>query len=86
MAEQVYRLARLQWSIGEKDKAIANAKRALEFAKGPYGGKNAPPVAYEKFLGALEKGDMPTRDQMKEWLREAKLEAKAATPAPSKTN
>jgi thiol-disulfide isomerase/thioredoxin len=79
MANQLHGLVRLQWSLGEKDQAIANAKRAVEFAKGPWG-KNSPPAAYEKFLAALEKGEMPTRNRMKEWLREAK----AATPPPAK--
>ena len=80
--EQLYGLTRLQWSIGEKDKAIANAKRGVEFSKQPSQSKNFPPAAYEKFVGALEKGEMPSRDQMKDWTREAK----AAAPAPATEN
>jgi thiol-disulfide isomerase/thioredoxin len=84
MADQLYGLARLQWSIGEKDKAIANAKRAVDYAQGPWGIKNRDPLAaYEKFLAALEKGEMPARDQMNGWIKEAKAAAKAAAPPPA---
>ena len=84
MADQRYGLARLQWSIGEKDKAIANAKVALEFSKGPWGVRNGFfPAAYERFLAALEKGEMPARDQMDGWMKEAKAAAKAAAPPPA---
>jgi hypothetical protein len=97
MSEQTYKLARLQWSIGEKDMAIANVKRSVELAKGTWGIKNRDPLAaYEKFLAALEKGEMPARDQMDGWMKEAKaaippqekpaLPPRPTTPQPAKAD
>ncbi len=65
-------LAKLQWSLGDKDAAKASAKRAVEWTKSPEGAKTKIPSApFEKFAEALEKGEMPTDEQMSGWMREA---------------
>ena len=71
-------LSRLRWSLGEKEAALAAAKRSAETAKAAHA-KNAkfPLAPYERFAGAVEKGEMPTDRQIGEWTREA-MKAAAA--------
>jgi len=72
-------LAKLQWSLGDKDAAKASAKRAVEWIKSPENAKNPIPAApFEKFSEALESGEMPTDAQVSGWMREAMPQA---TPA-----
>jgi thiol-disulfide isomerase/thioredoxin len=84
---QLQILARLQWSLGDKDAAKATAKRAVEWTKAPENAKSPIPAApFEKFSEALEKGEMPTDEQINGWMREAMPQQArpAATVAPKK--
>lgn len=80
-------LAKLQWSIGDKDAAKASAAKAVEIAKSPEGAKTRTPVApFEKFAEALGKDEMPTDEQFSGWLRESRPQARqAATVVPKET-
>ncbi|HEY1120744.1 MAG TPA: hypothetical protein VGE67_04055, partial [Haloferula sp.] len=80
-------LAKLQWSIGDKDAAKASAAKAVELAKSPEGAKTRTPVApFEKFAEALGKDEMPTDEQFSGWLRESRPQARqAATVVPKET-
>jgi len=69
---QLQVLAKLQWSVGDKDAAKATAKRAVEWTKSEENAKYKLPAApFEKFAEALEKGEMPTDEQVSGWMREA---------------
>ena len=73
-------LAKLQWSLGDKDAAKATAKRSVEWVKAPENAKsNIPAAPFEKFAEALEKGEMPTDEQMRGWMTEAMPQATPAT-------
>ena len=78
-------LAKLQWSLGEKEEAVASAGRAAELAKSPESLKSGFPAApYERFAEALKKGEMPTDEEFTGWLREAMPARPAAKVAPAK--
>lgn len=65
-------LAKLQWSVGDREAAAASAKRGVESLKAATAGKAGIPLApFEKFAESLEKGEMPSDEQMNDWLREA---------------
>ena len=83
---QLQILAKLQWSLGDKDAAKASAKSAVEWTKSPANAKSQLPAApFEKFAEALDKGEMPTDEQFSGWLRESMPQARpAATIAPKK--
>jgi thiol-disulfide isomerase/thioredoxin len=83
---QLQVLAKLQWSIGDKDAAKATAKRAADWTKSPENARGQlPPAPFEKFSEALDKGEMPTDEQFSGWLRESMPTARpAATVAPKK--
>jgi thiol-disulfide isomerase/thioredoxin len=83
---QLQVLAKLQWSVGDKDAAKATAKRAVDWTKGPDNAKSQLPSApFEKFAEALDKDELPTDEQMTGWLRESMPQARpAATVAPKK--
>jgi thiol-disulfide isomerase/thioredoxin len=72
-------LARLQWSLDEKEAAVATAKSAADEARKMVE-KNPkfPLLPFERFAAALEKGEMPTEQDFGGWMREA---MPAATPA-----
>lgn len=78
-------LAKLQWSLGEKEEAVATAGRAAELAKSPESLKSGFPAApYDRFAEALKKGEMPTDQQFTGWIREAMPARPAAKVAPAK--
>lgn len=78
-------LAKLQWSLGEKEEAVATAGRAAELAKSPESLKSGFPAApYDRFVEALKKGEMPTDVQFTGWIREAMPARPAAKVAPPK--
>lgn len=71
-------LARLQWTAGEKEAAVASAKRSVESAKELEAKMPSfPTKPYERFTEALEKGELPSVEQMNDWTRE-ELQAKQA--------
>jgi thiol-disulfide isomerase/thioredoxin len=78
-------LAKLQWSLGEKEEAVASAGRAAELAKSPESLKSGFPAApYDRFAEALKKGEMPSDEQFTGWVREAMPAKPAAKVAPPK--
>jgi thiol-disulfide isomerase/thioredoxin len=71
-------LARLQWTAGDKEAALATAKRSVESAKELEAKMPSfPTKPYERFAEALEKGELPSVDQMNDWTRE-EMQAKQA--------
>jgi thiol-disulfide isomerase/thioredoxin len=78
-------LAKLQWSLGEKEEATASAVRAAEMAKAPAAARSGFPSApYERFADALKKGEMPSDEQFTAWVREAMPARPAAKVEPAK--
>jgi thiol-disulfide isomerase/thioredoxin len=78
-------LAKLQWSLGEKEEATASAVRAADMAKAPAAAKSGFPSApYDRFAEALKKGEMPTDEQFTGWVREAMPARQAPQVAPAK--
>jgi thiol-disulfide isomerase/thioredoxin len=78
-------LAKLQWSLGEKEEAVASAMRAAELAKSPESLKSGFPAApFERFAEALKKGEMTSDDQFAGWVREAMPARPAAKVEPAK--
>lgn len=77
-------LSRLQWSLGEKEDALASARRALEFAKSDEGSKmKVPATPFQNWVEALEKGELPDEKTFTAWYREAQAANKAVIPAGS---
>lgn len=91
-------MSRLNWQIGDKEKATANAKKAAEVAKAAAAAaesatgdaakaaaaRNVNPEPFEKFAEAVTAGTMPTQDEFVSWMR-AGLKARAeATKAEAK--
>jgi thiol-disulfide isomerase/thioredoxin len=70
-------LARLYWKTGQKDKALEQAKSSVELAKADTPGFHLPSAPFEKFAGAVDKGDMPTPDEFSKWFQAALAEQKA---------
>ena len=71
-------LAGVQWARGEKEAATASAKRAAETAKVlGQNNKNFPVAPYERFAEAVERGELPSNEQVNEWTREAMREINA---------
>lgn len=65
-------LAKLNWSAGNKEAAIAAAKKALEEAGSEVAKKRGiSPVPYQKYLEALEKGTPPTDEEFSGWVRDS---------------
>jgi thiol-disulfide isomerase/thioredoxin len=80
-------LAKLQWSLGEKEEAVATAVRGAELAKSTAAAAaraGMPAAPYERFAEALKKGEMPTDEEFTGWLREAMPARPAAKVAPAK--
>jgi thiol-disulfide isomerase/thioredoxin len=79
---QLVMLARLQWTQGEKEPALATGRRAVEFAKSEDGTKmKIPSAPFEQFTAALEKGELPDEKTFAGWYREAQMANKSAVPA-----
>ncbi len=77
-------LSRLQWSLGEKEAALASARRALEFAQSEEGIRMKVPAApFQNWVEALEKGELPEEKTFSDWYREAQTANKSAVPAGS---
>lgn len=57
-------LARLQWSVGDKEAAVATAKG---LAANP---DKLPAKPFERFAAALEKGENPTMGDLYKWINE----------------
>lgn len=78
-------LARLQWSVGDKEAATASANLAEEGAKAAVAQNPKFPVApFEKFAAKVKGGEMPTSEETTQWLREA-MPAQQAAPAKAVT-
>ncbi|WP_367871528.1 redoxin family protein [Luteolibacter sp. Populi] len=71
-------LAKLQWSLGEKEAAVATAKKGLEQAQ-ELAVKNPkfPLLPFERFAAALEKGEVPSDEDFNGWVKEAQAAATA---------
>lgn len=81
----LHTLAKLQWSLGEKEEAVASATRAAELAKSPGSAKTGfPATPFERFAEAVKKGEMPTDEQFTGWVREAMPARPAAKVEPAK--
>lgn len=81
----LHTLAKLQWSLGEKEEAIASAVRAAEQAKSPESLKSGFPAApYDRFAEALKKGEMASDEEFAGWIREAMPARPAAKVEPAK--
>ena len=89
-------LANLQWKSGDKEAALATAKKAAEGAKNPPAGTPSgapagmkmPVAAFEKFAKSIEEGKLPTTADFSGWMREemggGAVPAGKAQPAPAK--
>lgn len=81
-------LSSLQWKNGDKDAALASAKKAVETAKAPAVDESGAPVKklplvpFERFAKAVEEGTLPTPQEMVGWIRAElpKLAPPAAKP------
>lgn len=91
----VVALARLQWQAGDKDKAVAKAKEALELTKelaekraaAPSDKEKAalmaiPVEPFERLVTTMEGGSMPSAKEFGGWMMENRkaVPATAATP------
>jgi thiol-disulfide isomerase/thioredoxin len=77
---QLQSLARLQWSVGDKEASLVTSRRALEFAESEDGLKmKVPANPFKKWVEALEKGEVPDEKTFAGWYREAQPAARAAT-------
>jgi len=64
--------SKLQWSLEEKEDAVAAAIRAADLANSPDSLKSGfPATPYERFAEALKKGVMPSDEEFTGWIREA---------------
>jgi thiol-disulfide isomerase/thioredoxin len=86
-------LASLQWKSGDKETALATAKKAAEVAKNPPSaatpaGMKMPVAAFEKYVKAVEEGKLPTTADFSRWMREemgsGAVPAAKVQPAPAK--
>ncbi len=86
-------LANLQWKSGDKEAALATAKKAAEVAKNPPSaatpaGMKMPVAAFEKYVKAVEEGKLPTTADFSGWMREemgsGAVPAAKIQPAPAK--
>jgi hypothetical protein len=77
----------LQWKSGDKEAAVAGAKKAAEQAKeasskaGPTGRK-LPVEPFDRFAKEMEAGNPPSSQEFMGWLREEMM--KSTKPAPAK--
>jgi thiol-disulfide isomerase/thioredoxin len=78
-------LSKLEWSLGNKELAVAAAVRAAGQAKSEESLKaGMPATPYERFAEALKKGEMPADAQFIDWVREAMPAQPAAEITPAK--
>ncbi len=78
-------LANLQWKSGDKETALASAKKAAEVAgKAPEPGASVgmklPAAPFERYAKAMEEGNPPSLQDLSGWLREA-MAGTGAVPA-----
>ena len=73
---QLRMLAGLRWKQGKKDDALTIAKKAVESARQPKYNNRIAAAPFEKFLAALEAGNLPGEEEFLSWMRESR-------PAPS---
>jgi len=74
-------LAKLQWSLGDKEEAVASATKGAEAAKAMSEKNPGFPVEpFTRFKESLAKGEMPTDEAFREWMQEA-MKASRPTPA-----
>ena len=73
-------LVKLEWALGEKEAALASAKKGVEYAR-EAAAKNAkfPVLPFERLVGAVEKGELPDDATFSGWIKEAS--SATATPA-----
>jgi hypothetical protein len=75
-----FSLASLQWKIGDKEVALASAKKAEESARNSQTGRPLPTAPFERFTRSLEAGTPPTMEEFIGWVRDEMKK----TPAPAK--
>jgi thiol-disulfide isomerase/thioredoxin len=63
-------LATLQWQGGEKENAVASAKKAADSAKQNAAAGSYPSAPFEKYAKSLEEGKLPTMQEFSGWVRE----------------
>ena len=60
-----------RWRLGEREKAIASARRAEEEAKGErYVKVGFSSIPYGKLAESLENGEMPDKETFLAWVKE----------------
>lgn len=74
-----FSLASLQWKIGDKEVALASAKKAEESARNSQTGRPLPTAPFERFTQSLEAGTPPTMEEFIGWVRDEMKK----TPAPT---
>lgn len=76
-------LVRLQWALGEKDAALASARKGVEDARAAAVENEKFPIApFERLVEAVEKSEIPDDKTFSGWFREASGTAmKPAVPA-----
>lgn len=76
-------LANLQWKSGEKEAAVASAKKAAEVAgkQTEDAGMKLPVAPFERYVKAMEEGNPPTVQELSGWLREAMAGGKTVPAA-----
>lgn len=67
--------SRLQWRAGDKDAALASAKKAVEESQKPESKPMRSEAIATKFLKAVEAGTMPGNDDIKQWYAEMREQA-----------
>jgi thiol-disulfide isomerase/thioredoxin len=67
--------SRLQWRAGDKDAALASAKKAVEESQKPESKPMRSEAIATKFLKAVEAGTMPDNDDIKQWYAEMREQA-----------
>lgn len=78
-------LANLKWKSGDKETALASAKKAAEVAAKPAdpaapAGMKLPAAPFERYAKAMEEGNPPGLQELSGWLREA-MAGSGAVPA-----
>lgn len=75
-------LVKIQWALGEKDAALASAKKGVEFARVALEKNDKFPVApFERLVEAVEKGELPDDKTFSGWVRETSAATTPAVPA-----
>ncbi len=74
-------LASLQWKSGDKENALASAKKAADAAKASQPGRSIPAEPFTRFAEALEDGKLPALGEFSGWVREAMSAGRTAPAA-----